>query len=135
MADLLERAVEHLMEDESLLGDLADPEAKVLLAWGQREVARLVSTVGEGEGWEALSSQIHDLRKQIRKMARTASEADDPAAALAELTGDAASEAGGESLVASEGVAEVPAEVETDGDTIVAWQEPTEPDADSDAES
>jgi len=64
------RAVEWLLEDESLTADLIDPAAKSLLSWGISQVREILQ---ETHGVpEERATRLMALRDRIRDLARQA---------------------------------------------------------------
>jgi len=63
------RAVERILEDESLTADLTDPAAGLLLEWG---LARAEEILQGEEGWEGQGVRLAVLRQVIREVARQA---------------------------------------------------------------
>jgi hypothetical protein len=69
---LQQRAIEQLMEDESLRSDLTDSEAKVLLDWGAERLKRISTTVqaqNAGRMEEVVGGELKRLRGAMRAIA------------------------------------------------------------------
>jgi hypothetical protein len=69
---LQQRAMEQLMEDESLRSDLTDNEAKVLLDWGAERLKRTSTTVQAqdvGQMAEAVQGELKHLQGAMRAVA------------------------------------------------------------------
>jgi ATP/maltotriose-dependent transcriptional regulator MalT len=61
------RAIEHLLEDESLTADLVDQAARLLMDWGQVQAQ---AVLGETKGApEEQRTRLNDLRRTIRHIA------------------------------------------------------------------
>lgn len=88
LAERCAAAWEHFAEDEGLTGDLLDAEARQLLAWAREEVMRLVNETAaleDAAAEEVLAPRLSRLRKHLRRVARTAAEAEQPQATLSAL--------------------------------------------------
>ena len=69
LAARTQRAVEVILENEGLTGDLGDEAAKLLLDWGAacaRAVAGSTSGLGEAEAEEVLTTRLKALRRLVR---------------------------------------------------------------------
>lgn len=71
MEDRLQWALQQIIGDESLTGDLQDNEAQRLLDWGVSQAKELVqqsTTLDEIEAQEFLDTQLQALRRTIRRI-------------------------------------------------------------------
>ena len=85
LAEVLQSAVERLLEDEGLTADLVDPAARYLLDWG---IARATAIVREaGASPAEAQARLAGLRQQMRALARRVGELrpDEQVAALQKL--------------------------------------------------
>ena len=83
--EVLQSAVERLLEDEGLTADLVDPAARYLLDWG---IARATAIVREaGASPAEAQARLAALRQQMRTLARRVGELlpDEQVAALQKL--------------------------------------------------
>jgi hypothetical protein len=83
--EVLQSAVERLLEDEALTADLVDPAARYLLDWG---IARATAIVREaGASPAEAQARLAALRQQMRALARRVGELlpDEQVAALQKL--------------------------------------------------
>ncbi|MBO9370057.1 MAG: hypothetical protein J7575_03035 [Chloroflexi bacterium] len=83
--EVLQSAVERLLEDEALTADLVDPAARHLLDWG---IARATAIVREaGASPAEAQARLAALRQQMRALARRVGEMlpEEQAAALQRL--------------------------------------------------
>jgi len=78
----LETSYARIAEDEGLISDLTDAEARELLAWAQAEVRRLVqqtATLGNTDAEADLSAKVAHLRRHLRRLAKASANEADPA--------------------------------------------------------
>jgi hypothetical protein len=76
MADLenRRRAVERILEDESLTADLTDKAARTLLGWGVAR-AKAMAQQAKGSSQAELDAHLADLRRTMKRLSRRAGEA------------------------------------------------------------
>ncbi|MBI2953211.1 MAG: hypothetical protein HYY30_02780 [Chloroflexi bacterium] len=67
---LVQRVVESLLDGERLRSRLTDIEARVLLAWGQAQAARIVKEAAAGEDAEKAQVNIDDGTRRLRRVLR-----------------------------------------------------------------
>ena len=70
-----QRAVERILENESLTADLDDDAAKVLIDWGvacAKQIARGTSGLFDAQGDETMDFRLRDLRRLMRAVNRWA---------------------------------------------------------------
>lgn len=85
LADTLQQAIERLLEDEGLTGDLVDPAARRLLDWGIAQTTRILE---ETQGsLQERAARLEALRRRMRAIAREVGQTppDQQEAALREI--------------------------------------------------
>ncbi len=80
------QAMEHLMEDEGLTGDLTDAQAEFLLRHAEARVRQMVAAGADDD----LAVALRRFRRRLRQIARRAARSDDPMATLRRLLEDEA---------------------------------------------
>lgn len=60
-----ERAITRLYEDEGLRSELPDPEASVLLEWGEAQMVTLAERELSDDAFDALTTHLHRLLRHV----------------------------------------------------------------------